>query len=145
MSKSVGKHTSLRNKDPSALGSSSGTSPSVQSIAPIPSTVNEVAARPAPIPVSTPAVVQAQSEQKAFARMVEDEDSGYLGYFKETEEEYDEDGILVPNKDMDFYENIEREHLSTASSSSKSKAKAAVAEDADVIASESESDDDDED
>ncbi|KAK9951415.1 hypothetical protein M0R45_006857 [Rubus argutus] len=35
---------------------------------------------------------------KAFARMVEDEDSGYLGYFKETEEEYDEDGILVPNK-----------------------------------------------
>ncbi|KAK9922685.1 hypothetical protein M0R45_031138 [Rubus argutus] len=48
-------------------------------------------------------------------------------------------------KDMDFYENIEREHLSTASSSSKSKAKVAVAEDAEVIASEFESDDDDED
>lgn len=37
--------------------------------------------------------------QKAFARMVEDEDSGYLGYFNKTEEEYDEDGILVPNKE----------------------------------------------
>ncbi|KAK9922684.1 hypothetical protein M0R45_031137 [Rubus argutus] len=60
MPKSMGKQTSKRNKDPSALGSSSGTSPSVQSIAPIPSTVNKVAV---PISVSTPAEVQAQFEQ----------------------------------------------------------------------------------
>jgi hypothetical protein len=36
--------------------------------------------------------------KKAFARMGEDEDSGFLAYFKEPEELYNEEGELIPNK-----------------------------------------------
>ncbi|XP_040361816.1 zinc finger BED domain-containing protein RICESLEEPER 2-like [Rosa chinensis] len=36
--------------------------------------------------------------KKAFARMEEDDDELYLGYFKEPEEEYDEEGNVVPSR-----------------------------------------------
>ncbi|XP_062029076.1 zinc finger BED domain-containing protein RICESLEEPER 1-like [Rosa rugosa] len=36
--------------------------------------------------------------KKAFGRMLEDDDSGFAAYFKEPEEEYDEEGNVVPIK-----------------------------------------------
>ena len=39
--------------------------------------------------------------KKAFTMLAEDEDSNFMSYFKEPEEEYDEDGVLLPSNKKD--------------------------------------------